>query len=162
LKSMICTRDVPPLRSLDAAFDRELEAIVARAVERDVADRIATAAKLAEYLECYLDGQPVDIRKKGIVRRARRWIRTRPTTSALAALGLVVAVLVGLGSLWYWDRYQRVKVTYFRTWVTRHGVKEGVGPLTEAEAPVRWYTYRFATRGGLVERVDVVNGAGEL
>ena len=48
-------------------LDADLEAIVARATERDVDSRIATARQLAEYLQLYLEGKPLPIRPPGVV-----------------------------------------------------------------------------------------------
>ena len=62
LTERIFGEDVPRLRTIDRAFDRDLEAIVARATERRASDRIAAADRFAEYLQLYLDGQPLPIR----------------------------------------------------------------------------------------------------
>src|SRR5262249_35301513 len=48
--------EVPPVRTVDPSIDRDLDAIVARATERRMSDRIKTAGQLAEYLQLYLDG----------------------------------------------------------------------------------------------------------
>jgi serine/threonine protein kinase len=62
LAEKVHDEDVPRLRSVDSSLDRDLEAIVARATERRVADRIATAGRLAEYLQLYLEDKPLPIR----------------------------------------------------------------------------------------------------
>ena len=62
LAAMVFDQDVPRLRSVDAMYDRDLEAICARATERRASDRIASPGLLAEYLQLYLDGQPLPIR----------------------------------------------------------------------------------------------------
>ena len=59
---MVLEADVPRLRSVDPTIDRDLEAIVARATERGVADRIPTAGQLANYWQMYLDGEQLPIR----------------------------------------------------------------------------------------------------
>jgi len=60
LSRAVLEEDVPLLRSVDPAFDRDLEAIVARACERDAEDRIESAADLALYLELYIDDPDPD------------------------------------------------------------------------------------------------------
>jgi tetratricopeptide (TPR) repeat protein/serine/threonine protein kinase len=90
LAQLVHEQDVPRLRRVDATLDRDLEAIVARATERRVADRIPTAARLAEYLTLYLAGKPLPIRPPGVVERAGRWVR-RNKAAAATAVALVVA-----------------------------------------------------------------------
>ncbi len=55
----VLTSDVPRLRSIDRRFDRDLDAIVGRATERRASDRIASAGRLAELLQLWLDGKPL-------------------------------------------------------------------------------------------------------
>ncbi len=88
---MIHDRDVPMLRSVDASFDADLEAIVARATERRSSDRIASAARLAEYLQLYLDGKPLPIRVPGLSEMVWRYVRQhRSTVMGSAAAALVI------------------------------------------------------------------------
>jgi formylglycine-generating enzyme required for sulfatase activity/serine/threonine protein kinase len=91
--------DVPPLRSIDPSLDRDLEAIVARATERRVADRIQSAALMADYLQLYLDGKPLPIRPAGIVERTVRWARTRKEIVAALVLSIVALFAVGVWSI---------------------------------------------------------------
>jgi serine/threonine protein kinase len=62
LTNRIFYQDVPRLRTVDPSFGRDLDAIVARATERQAPDRIATAGKLALSLQLYVDGLPLPIR----------------------------------------------------------------------------------------------------
>ncbi len=89
--------DVPRLRTVDPTLDRDLEAIVARATERRIADRIPTAGQLADYLQLYLDGKPLPIRPPGIPELARRWLWLhRVLVGAAAATVAIVVLLAGL------------------------------------------------------------------
>jgi len=99
LATLIHERDVPRLREIDRGFDPDLEAIVARATERRVEDRIDSAGRFAEYLELYLDGQPLPIRPPSTAEMVRRWIRDhkgRVATAAVALLAIVATVVVAL------------------------------------------------------------------
>ena len=89
LATMVHDQDVPRLRTIDPGFDRDLEAIVARATERRVADRIPKAGQLAEYLQLYLDDKTLPIRPPTIVELAGRWAHRNR-----AVLGTVAAVLI--------------------------------------------------------------------
>jgi serine/threonine protein kinase/formylglycine-generating enzyme required for sulfatase activity len=88
--------DVPRLRSVDPGLDRDLEAIVARATERRLADRIPTAGQLAEYLQLALDGRPLPIRPPGTAELVWRWVRSHKAVvaAAAAAVMLVLTTLV--------------------------------------------------------------------
>jgi len=162
LAQRVLTEDVPRLRRMDRTLDRDLEAIAARATERNAADRIPTACRLAEYLQLYLDGKPLPIRPPGPAERAARWVRRRPAAAAL--LTLLALLLVGAtgGGWWYYDRYVRVHVDYYAAWTKRWGAYEGHGRLTADQTQNRPYSYKFYTRAGRVERVDVVDWRGEL
>jgi len=75
LATLIHERDVPRLRDVDPSFDVDLEAVIARATERRPDDRIATAGRLADYLELYLEGKPLPIRPPSTGEMVRRWVR---------------------------------------------------------------------------------------
>ena len=76
--------------------DDDLVVIVARATERERADRYGSADELADDLDRYLRDEPVLARPIGPVGRVWRRARRRPRAAAgLAALAL--AVVVGMG-----------------------------------------------------------------
>jgi WD40 repeat protein/serine/threonine protein kinase len=96
LAQKVHEEDVPRLRSIDPGFDRDLEAILARATERRMADRIATAGLLAEYLQMYLDGTPLPIRTPGPAEVVWRWVREHKplVATALSALAALAGTLL--------------------------------------------------------------------
>jgi WD40 repeat protein len=97
LAALVHEQDVPLLRAVDPGLDRDLEAIVARATERRVADRIPTARQLADYLQLYLDGKPLPIRPPTAAELLRRWAahhRGLVGSAAAAAAAIVVTVAV--------------------------------------------------------------------
>lgn len=80
--------------ALPARFDRrdrDLEAIVQRAVSKAPGDRFRTAGELAEDLDRYLAGEPVRSRPLGPATLTWRKIKRRPRTSAAIAAVLLVA-----------------------------------------------------------------------
>jgi WD40 repeat protein/serine/threonine protein kinase/tetratricopeptide (TPR) repeat protein len=97
LAAKVHGEDVPRLRRIDPGLDRDLEAIVARATERRVADRIPSAGQLAAYLQLYLEGKPLPIRPPTVTEMARRWVRDHKALVGSAAvfllLGLATAIL---------------------------------------------------------------------
>ena len=95
LTERIFGEDVPRLRTIDRAFDRDLEAIVARATERRASDRIAAADRFAEYLQLYLDGQPLPIRPPSSTELLGRWIREqRQLVASIAGAAILVIATV--------------------------------------------------------------------
>jgi formylglycine-generating enzyme required for sulfatase activity/serine/threonine protein kinase len=94
LAAMVHDQDVPRLRSVDFTLDADLEAIVARATERRASDRIQSAAKLAEYLQMYLDGVPLPIRPPGLIELVRR--RIRKHSSLVATMGVALLLIAAL------------------------------------------------------------------
>jgi serine/threonine protein kinase/WD40 repeat protein/tetratricopeptide (TPR) repeat protein len=101
LAVLVHDHDVPPIRSIDPGLDRDLDAIVIRATERRVSDRIATAGRLADYLQLYLDGKPLPIRPRTAAENAVRWLRRHRTlvASGTAALVVIAATILVAGNL---------------------------------------------------------------
>lgn len=98
LVAEIVGREPPPLRSLDASIDRDLEAIAAKSLRLDPTDRYQTAAALADDLDRWLAGEAVAARHSAWHERGRRWLRRhrRATAIGLASASLVVlAAAVG-------------------------------------------------------------------
>ncbi len=89
----------PRLRALVPGICRDLETIVARCLERNPAERYATAGAFAEDLERWLEGRPILARPMSPPMRAWRWSRRNPDLSGtiVACLALIVAVVWLLG-----------------------------------------------------------------
>jgi serine/threonine protein kinase len=86
-----------PVRKFDPGIPRDLEAIVLRCLEKDPARRYQTALGLAEDLDRWLTGRPVEARPRTpgyvlarAVRRNRGWI-------GLAAAAVVLQAALGAG-----------------------------------------------------------------
>jgi formylglycine-generating enzyme required for sulfatase activity/serine/threonine protein kinase/Tfp pilus assembly protein PilF len=93
LADLIADHDVPLLSTVDPTLPRDLEAIVARATERRVADRIQTAGELAEYLQLFLDDKPLPIRRPSAGELVWRWARAhRALVGSVAAAALAILV----------------------------------------------------------------------
>jgi serine/threonine protein kinase len=93
LAAMVYDRDVPRLRTIDPGFDRDLDAIVARATERHVSDRIETAGQVAEYLRIYLDGEPLPIRPPTTAEMVGRWVRHHKALVGSTAVAVSTALI---------------------------------------------------------------------
>src|SRR5438046_3071437 len=87
----------PRLRSLAPSLDRDLETIVGRCLESDPRARYQSAGALADDLEHWLQHEPIQARRVGVVTRGRKWVRRYPTTTMLiAALVALAAAIVGM------------------------------------------------------------------
>jgi serine/threonine protein kinase len=101
----ITFEEPPRLRSVDKAIPAELETIVRKAMEKDPADRYATAQELADDLRRWLEDRPIKARRPSWRQVAARWARRhRPVIGAAAALlavsALALAVLL-IQSEWH-------------------------------------------------------------
>jgi WD40 repeat protein/serine/threonine protein kinase/tetratricopeptide (TPR) repeat protein len=107
LLRQIAFEEPRPLRKLNKMIPAELETIVLKALEKNPAERYATAQELAEDLRRFLEDKPIQARRPSLVQRARKWARRhRPLVAAAA----VVAVLALLGStlstVLIWQAYE--------------------------------------------------------
>jgi serine/threonine protein kinase len=88
-------------RRLNKAVPAELEIIALKALEKNPADRYATAQELADDLERYLKDEPIRARRPTPAQRVRKWARRhRPVVGAVAAALALMAVLLAGGGLW--------------------------------------------------------------
>ncbi len=79
----------PTLASARDGIPRSLEQICMRCLEKSPEQRYASAHDLAEDLDRYLRGEPVEARRLTLWQRTRRWARREPAlVSRLATLGV--------------------------------------------------------------------------
>lgn len=78
-------------RQINRLVPRELEWIILRCLEKQPDNRYASAGALAEDLEHYLLGEPVEARRSGAWSRLRRWWRRQPMlVSHLAIIAIIM------------------------------------------------------------------------
>jgi hypothetical protein len=89
----VLDRDPPRPRTLNAAVAGDLETICLKCLEKEPPHRYASALEVAEDLERWLEGRPIQARPSGPAKRVLKWARRNPTLVVL----LVVLVL------WYFN-----------------------------------------------------------
>ncbi|HGY91552.1 MAG TPA: tetratricopeptide repeat protein [Planctomycetes bacterium] len=122
LMESIRLHDPPPLAKESRRYPRDVEAVVERALTKEVSRRYASAALLADDLDALLEGRPVRARRAGPLSRLFRAGRRRPGVAALVAVAVVsVLALAALGGfLWAsWDDLQAGRREVRRTEVRR-------------------------------------------
>ncbi|WP_165073584.1 protein kinase domain-containing protein [Paludisphaera rhizosphaerae] len=98
----------PPPRKADPTIPRDLETIVLKAIAKEPAERYPTAQSLADDLENFLIGKPIQARRVGSLERVWRWCKRNPAAAGMIGVsGIALLTLVGLGvALAYQSRLQ--------------------------------------------------------
>jgi len=177
--SLVLHTDPVLPRVIKRGFPRDLETICLKCLRKEPQKRYGSALELAEDLGRFLEHEPIKARPVGLPERGVKWLRRRP-----AAQVSILLIMVTIGALAFgsdlWRRVQesrkkaaenaesrriaeeanQISFKYFAAMTRRHGVPEGIGPLTETEARGREATFQFKFRGDKVERVQRVNCQG--
>jgi tRNA A-37 threonylcarbamoyl transferase component Bud32/tetratricopeptide (TPR) repeat protein len=88
-------------RSLNAQVDLDLETVCLTCLQKESGKRYASAEALAEDLERWLRGEPIQARPVGTLGRFARWCRRNPAVAVSGAVaGLALTAMVTL-SVWF-------------------------------------------------------------
>jgi len=97
----VLTDEPQSLRKHISAIPRDLEAICLKCLEKSPTNRYPTAQALVDDLERFVSQRPTLARPIGVPERISRWIRKRPTTSAMIAAIVVGLVFIFAGLVAY-------------------------------------------------------------
>jgi WD40 repeat protein/serine/threonine protein kinase len=84
--------------------DRDLETICLKCLQKNPAQRYASAESLAEDLDSWLRHEPIKSRPIGQGEKLWRWCRRKPALAGMAAAALLFAALGMAGVTWQWRR----------------------------------------------------------
>jgi serine/threonine protein kinase len=133
-------------RRVNKAIPAELETIVLKALEKDPADRYATAKDLADDLRHWLECRPIRARRPSLVQRARKWAQRHRPVVAAAFLVLAVALVALAAStvlLWrqqdltrkaLWQANAQRDRAHRRLRLTLSGLDEMTNVVSECDA----------------------------
>jgi tetratricopeptide (TPR) repeat protein len=96
-------------RSLEPAVERDLETICLKCLEKEPGRRYRSAEALADDLERFLRGEPIQARRTSPAERLWKWARRRPAAAALLLLGAVAVIGLAAG-LAILDRQKQAKL----------------------------------------------------
>jgi Protein kinase domain len=96
LQAIVQTDDPASIVSRQRGVDRALEAIVRRCLAKNPDRRYASAEALAQDLENWRDGKPIQAKPDGWLKRTVRRVRRHPALATAAALLLAFGITCGL------------------------------------------------------------------
>lgn len=104
----IASKEPAAIRHHDEDVPRELETIILKCLEKNPAHRYDTARALADDLQRFLDGEPIQARPHSILYRMAKKIRKNRIASAITATALVLSLgLGGIALRSYWTSQTR-------------------------------------------------------
>ena len=92
---------------LNAKVPRDLETICLKCLQKEPNRRYENAAALADDLQRFAEGRPINARPVGRVERAWRWGRRNPTMAALLLTALALVGLASGGGTWFLQQRSR-------------------------------------------------------
>jgi WD40 repeat protein/serine/threonine protein kinase len=103
LETLLQVRQNEPLSPsrLQPKCSRDLETICLKCLHKEPQKRYPSALALADDLQRYLVGEPIQARPIGVGERAVKWVRRHPATAAWLGLVVLLMVLGFTGVTWY-------------------------------------------------------------
>ncbi|MFH1708213.1 MAG: bifunctional serine/threonine-protein kinase/formylglycine-generating enzyme family protein [Planctomycetota bacterium] len=81
-------------------LDWELEAIILKALEKDIPTRYASVKDMREDILRFLDGEPIKARRVSRIYLTARWVKRNKALSAMGAVAALVVIAVATWFIW--------------------------------------------------------------
>ena len=104
---MVAENEVVSPRLLNAGVPRDLDTICLTCLEKDPGRRYASAQALADELDRFLRGEPIQARPANQVEKVWRWCRRHPAIAGLTGLVALLLVTVAVVSTVFATRLQQ-------------------------------------------------------
>ncbi len=125
-------QNIPQVRDANPRLSVDLNSIIAKCLQPDVAQRYLSAADLAEDLDCHLRNLPlVHAPNRSIPERVVKWIKRHPQVTSSTGIVVIALILVtALGVAWWRNEMRLMKE------VTNRQAEEFIQktPLLQGEA----------------------------
>lgn len=100
-----------PLRRAEPKLPRDLETIVMKCLEKEPQRRYESARALAEDLDRFLDGEPIQARRASLAYRTAKWVRrNRALAGVLAGATLLLLAVAAWSLHLQWRAEQRAQL----------------------------------------------------
>ncbi len=107
----VIQKEPRPLRKINPRIPVDIETIVMKCLEKDPIRRYGSSKELAEDLQRYLDGDPINARPATITYRIKRKIIKYKWPAAMIGIAsLIIIVLIGLWLHTKWTASQRAAI----------------------------------------------------
>jgi serine/threonine protein kinase len=147
LRQIAFDQPIPP-RRLNRAVPKELDTIVGKAMEKNSADRYATAQEVADDLERFLEDKPIRARRPGLLARVQKWswrhrgVVTAAVVSTILALAISSLFIIRQWTLAKAREEETLKSAALATAIKDFLIKDLIGAADPKEAQGRNVTVK--------------------
>jgi serine/threonine protein kinase len=139
------------------AVPRDLDVIATRCLAKDPAQRLASAAEVADELRRWLAGRPIHSRAIGPAERVWRWSRRNPALATISALFISSLILGGAELI---DRNVRLTRSNERAVKSERTAREQLQASLVSEARITRRTGRVGQRTSALTLLDQAAALG--